>query len=439
MAKAFGRTLKTKNQLIRRVASGVGANAYGQLITVAVQILTMPIFLTYWDIERFGIWLMLSAFPAYLSLLDLGVLTVSANEMTIAAARGERARVNQIFSCALTIFLLLSSAVLLLLCVTAAGVIFIQPANIDTWTAGLVLLLCMQLTLAQGVPDAALRSHQKYAASVYFINSARMTEWGGSIIGLACVGSFTATAIGAFFGRAIVLWISFLYARKFSTVEWNIGRPSLEEIKHTLKLSLAYLLFPISNALSFQGMTLIVGYVLGPSATAIFNAYRTLARVTVQLTGIFSHALAPEFSRLYGEGGWSKLKEIYKRSATLSFFPSTLMVLSLYFAAEWILQRWTKGVIPYDFHLLLVFLIYSWISSAWHVPRILLISVSNFSALAGALLGISVASVGLALVFAKIWETEGVALVMLSSEAATAILAYSMVNRLSKRNDKERF
>ena len=77
-------TLKSK--LLRNL----GANAYGQLITVVTQLVSVPLFLHYWGVTLYGEWLILSAVPAYLALSDIGFASSAANDMTIRFAQGDR-------------------------------------------------------------------------------------------------------------------------------------------------------------------------------------------------------------------------------------------------------------------------------------------------------------------------------------------------------------
>ena len=74
----------------KRVGFTLGANVYGQIVTIAAQIGLVPILLHAWGIERYGAWLLLSALLAYLTLSDFGFTFIAKNEMTMKAASGDR-------------------------------------------------------------------------------------------------------------------------------------------------------------------------------------------------------------------------------------------------------------------------------------------------------------------------------------------------------------
>ena len=67
---------------------GLGSNSYGQLVSLVVQFATVPLLLTVWKVERYGLWLTLATVPAYLSMSDFGFAMAAANDMSMAVARG---------------------------------------------------------------------------------------------------------------------------------------------------------------------------------------------------------------------------------------------------------------------------------------------------------------------------------------------------------------
>lgn len=81
----------------RRIVYGRGANAFGQLVTIIVQLVGVPILLHAWGVQLYGEWLILFAIPAYLSMTDLGFTQCAANDMTARVARGDRAGALAVF------------------------------------------------------------------------------------------------------------------------------------------------------------------------------------------------------------------------------------------------------------------------------------------------------------------------------------------------------
>ena len=77
-------------KIISRLFSGGLANIFGQIVTVIIQLISIPLLLAYWGVNLYGEWLLLSAIPVYLSMSDLGFGSVAANQMTMLMAKGDK-------------------------------------------------------------------------------------------------------------------------------------------------------------------------------------------------------------------------------------------------------------------------------------------------------------------------------------------------------------
>ncbi|THD09540.1 hypothetical protein [Metallibacterium scheffleri] len=71
----------------RRILHGLGANAYGQLVAVVIQLAGVPILLHAWGTQLYGEWLILAAIPTYLLMADLGFSQSAGNDMTARSVR----------------------------------------------------------------------------------------------------------------------------------------------------------------------------------------------------------------------------------------------------------------------------------------------------------------------------------------------------------------
>src|SRR6202167_2584301 len=89
-----------------RVASGVAAHLYSQVITVVTQLASVPIFLQRWNADTYGQWLAISAVPVYLTIADVGILTAAGNLMSMHNARGEREQLKSVFKAGLFVVLI---------------------------------------------------------------------------------------------------------------------------------------------------------------------------------------------------------------------------------------------------------------------------------------------------------------------------------------------
>ena len=443
-----------RRPIVRRIVAGTGSNAYAQAVTIAIQLLSLPLFLSQWNLATYGHWLVLSALPAALAMADAGMVSAAGNRMTMRVAQGDWRGANQTLQSAL-IFVLgagLLAVVLLLLLVMllAFGMPLLVPLGVpDSWaawaswshvgagTAGqgpaalLLLALAVVAALLGGLPEAVYKSTHRYALGAALATTTRLLEWLGGLIGLWWRGDFIAVATGMLAARVLCSAAMAWHAtRGTPALRWGFADARLAEIKAAAAPAIAFMAFPAANALNFQGMTLIAAARLGPAATVVFNSYRTLARVTVQATATFSLSLWPEFSRLFGERRLPTLASLYRRSRLLSVLLAAAASAAVYAAAPWLLEFWSNGQIGFSAPLMAVAMAYAAAAGGWHVARVLLLSTNEHSSLAWPYLAASALLLPVAWLMAQAFGMIGILLAMLLLEVAMLVFCSALCRRL---------
>ena len=417
--------------LVRRLLASTGSNAYAQATSIAMQLLSLPLFLAHWDVATYGQWLVLSALPAYLAMADAGMLSAAGNRMTMLIGAGKQQQANRAFQSALVFVLAVSTAALLLVLLA----VLLWPTVGDgtpqaRWVV-LVLAAGVVASLLGGLPEAVYKATQRYALGAALANTTRLLEWLGGLAGLWWGGDFLSVALGGLTMRLLcTLAMSAHAAATTPTFHWGFADASLSEIRGCAAPAISFMAFPAANAFNFQGMTLLVAAVLGPTATVVFNTYRTLARVTVQATAVFSLALWPEFSRIYGQGRIEVLSALYRRSWRLGMVLATAASLLVYLVAPWVLHAWSGGRITFQPELMLVAMVYAAAAGAWHVSRVLLLSTNRHIGLAWPFLVASVLALPLAWWLARAFGLVGVMFAMLALELAMVALCSLLSRRL---------
>ena len=424
----------------RRIISGMGANSFGLAITIIIQLVSLPIFLHYWDTSTYGIWLMLSAIPAYLSMADVGMVTAAGNKMTMAMGKGDLRETNKIFQSAQLFMATVCGSLALLVVPLILWMPFPGMETLDRRVALIALVIGVLLSLFAGLTEVVFKSTQRYAAGTMQGNYVRLGEWLGQMIGVAIEGSFAVVALSGLAVRLIGSIIGMVLAsRGTRELRWGIGSANRDEIRIMLKPALSFMAFPLANALSFQGLTLLVGILFGPIAVALFNTYRTIARIAVQVTAIFSHALWPEFSRLFGQGSTEVIQTLFRRTSLIGAAQALFLSIALYFISPWLLEIWTHGAIQFIPSLMSLMLLYAAISGIWHIPRVLLMATNQHSTLAYWSLVSGALSVGLAWLLGRLFHLNGVVVAMLVSEIFIAIvciwLAYRAITNSINKQD----
>lgn len=417
--------------VIRRIVAALGANAFGQAVTIGIQLASLPLFLHHWDVATYGTWLMLSALPAYLSMADVGMVAAAGNRMTMAMGQGQATQANTVFQSALVFMLLTCTGVALLSLPTVMLAPIPGLDSSDERLALAALVGGVLLALFGGLAEAIFKATGRYALGTTLGTLIRLLEWAGWMVGLWVWGSFTAVAVGGLCARLLGVVATGLISRQDSAgLRWGTQHAHWGEVRSMLKPALSFMLFPLANAISFQGITLLVGQQFGPAVVALFNTYRTIARVAVQVTATFGHALWAEFSRLFGLGGGPATKPLYQRSLVLGLALSVGLSLVLCLIGPDLLRLWTHGAIGYQAGLMWALLAYAAICGSWHVPRVLLMATNQHIALAQWSLLAAALAFALSHGLGGVWGINGVGVGMLLAESAIALLCLVMAHRL---------
>jgi O-antigen/teichoic acid export membrane protein len=411
--------------MIKRLLLGFGANAFGQAVTIAIQISSLPIFLIYWDTAKYGTWILLSAIPSYLIMADVGMVSVAGNKMVMAMARNDLDEANEIFQTA-QLFLTIVCTTLFVLIVPVT--LFWPMPDYMTWDSRLALtaLMCAVLVaIYGGLSEAVFKATDRYPEGTLLGQTSRLAEWVGYIVGLILFDDFSGVAWTGLFGRLLSACTMVVLAQKGSRgLRLGYSRASRLELRRMAQPAISFMAFPLANALSFQGVTLVVGALEGAANVTVFTAYRTIARVAVQIISIFSLTLWPEFSRLFGAGESAAVAALYKRSALLGSLSAIGLSLAVYAAAPWLLRFWSHGRIPFIGLDLAWLLAYAAVAGSAYVPRTILLATNQHVGLAAWSLAVAAISVALAWGLGTVSGLLGVSIAMFLAEVVNAGLCF---------------
>lgn len=357
----------------QRIVHGLGANAFGQLVTIIVQLVGVPILLHAWGVQLYGEWLILFAIPAYLSMTDLGFSQSAGNDMTARVARGDRAGALAVFQ---SLGILVSS-------VTAVGMLLtvallwwlpldrwlhfqVLDADASRWVLGL-LAAQVFVSLMNGVNHAGFRANGDYALHTSLNATARLVQF-GSVWTIALAGGGPVLAAAGFLAVQAVFTAAcaVILSRRHRWLRFGIASARRAELEPLWRPALANVVIPLAQALNVQGMVLVVGALLGPVAVVVFSTLRTLARLALQAVLAVSHAIQPELEGARGLRDQSLLESLYIKGLGTTLVLSLAVGLLLAFSGPWIVTVWTNGQVNIDYGLFYLLLVSSICSVFWY-------------------------------------------------------------------------
>jgi O-antigen/teichoic acid export membrane protein len=410
----------TTSNLHGRLIRGLGASALGPVVTIIIQFISVPVFLHYWGAKLYGEWLILSAIPSYLALSDVGFGNVAASDMTMSVAAGQREAALDTFQSTWLLISVVSVVLLTLVCVAAWFVpwqLWMKLSVISNHGAALIIVVFSAyslISLQTGVLDSAFRCDGNFAFGTTCFSVFRLAEVAIAMIPVVCGGRPLHVAItylvARIVGSAVVILI---LRRKSPWIRFGTTHANFASIRRLASPAFAFMAFPIGNALSLQGLTVLIGGTLGPVAVVCFSTMRTLSRVGFQVLAVIARALWPELSAAFGAGNISLARNLHRRACQVAFTLSLACSVVLAVIGPRVYGSWTRHAVSFDpltFNLLLLVVL---ANSFWGTSSVVPMASNQHEKIAvGYIIGTSL-SLALAWALLKPFGTAGAAIALL--------------------------
>jgi O-antigen/teichoic acid export membrane protein len=340
---------------------------------IFIRLAEVPLLLSFWGTQLYGEWLMLSAIPAYLSISDGGFAGAACREMTIRSGAGNRNGTLTVFQSTWALLIIVSVVTGLL----AIG--FVQIVPLEDWLGfsamenleARIVLLLLVVHVLTGFQSSLLNGGfwvaGCYPSGMYLITVTQLLEFTGLAVAVASGGGPVQAAAGYLAGRLLGTAFMWVGQRKVSPwLRYGLSHASFGELRRLIVPAFASLAFPLGNALNIQGMRLVIGMVLGPSAVALFVPLRTLSRLVMQPSAIINRLTEPELALAHGVGNDFLFQRLFERSCQLAIWGCLGACFLMGPGAYWIFPEWTGGKIPMHWPAYSLLLSGVLINSVWH-------------------------------------------------------------------------
>lgn len=425
---------RSQTPLFWSLAQGIGANAISQIVNIVALLLSVPLFLAYWDREQYGIWLMLIAVPVYFQMLDGGFVAAAMNEIVMRHARGDQGGAQQAFSAALglTTAVIATAAFISVLLITFAPIQLIDVP--ERRTSLLLLVAAALLNLYSGLFDAIFRCANRYAQGVLIMQLVRIAELIAVAIALSLGARYLAVA--AVIAAVQILHLSCVQrylCRLRPTLAWKFGTWDPPTFFPMIRPGLAWMGFRIGDGIAIQGAILAVGSAFGGGATVTFYAMRTLSRLLFQLVASFGNALWPEVTRLHAAGELTVVKRMVFRFGLISISLMIGGTLVLLLLAPFILNLWTHGRVEVDWPLLCLLMAQVILLGAWYIPRIYLAAINRVGWLSLWAILLYASALSLGILYSSLLGIPGLVGALVAAETVLMILAWRTTLKQMRR------
>lgn len=334
----------------KRIAKNTLLLYFRMLFMMAVSLYTSRVVLNTLGVEDYGIYNVVGGVVAMFGFINGSMSSATQRYITFALGKGDKTRLQTVFSTTLQIHTLIAGIIVLL--GETIGLWFLYnkmqiPA--DRMDAAFWVLQCSivaTVVMIISVPyNADIIAHEKMSAFAYISILEVVLKL--VIVYMLVVFSFDKLILYVFLLLAIQLMIRFCYSiycnRHFEETKYrHVWDKAL--FKEMTGFAGWSLFGNLASVLFSQGLNMLLNVFFGP----VVNAARAVAvqvqSAIQQFVGNFQMALNPQITKTYAKGELGDMHRLMFRSARFSFFLLFFLSLPVLFETNFILTIWLKTV-----------------------------------------------------------------------------------------------
>ncbi|ETK24469.1 flippase [Pseudomonas sp. FH1] len=426
--------------VLKRIVSGIGANSFGQVVNLLIQLVSVPVLIASWGFGAYSEWVVLSAIPTYLALSDLGVTTAASSKVVIWHERGRLRGARAVYSTSFAFLLLAGLSVLLLAVGSLAFFDLFSLLNLKSIRSGDGVLILSALTgysllcLLTNMISIRYRAFKVLPLSSFIMNVIRMLEWSAALLCAYLTQSLVATSLMLLAVRLVGLVSKNLIANRLGiTLRFNPSMIGKRAFVTLIKPSIASLAFPIGLALNVQGLIILLSVLLSPAHAAIFGLYRTISRVLVQFSTVVNQSLWPEISYAFSIGDNQLVRKMIRYALKFSLPIACVMGALVVVYGGTIFDVWSGRKDDYSSSIMLVLIIGALTHVAWQVYWVALMATASYASFAVVFMLVSIASSLAVFCLAQDYGLLGVCYVLVATEVVLFGFAKRGFHRLEVR------
>jgi len=359
-----GRAEERHRQIILTTLSSGSSKISAALISFAL----IPVSLNYLGVERFGLWMTISAAVAMLSIADMGIGSGLMN--AVATAKGKEDTQDIQKKIAAGIILLGAIALTMITCflILAPFIPWAELINVSGTlasnetapTIAVVVIFFSLSTLAGIVFKVQMGLQLGFSANIWMT----MT----SILGLITVLSVIYLGGGLPFLAAATVSPPVIIGILASILFWGVQKPiyrprfsglTVKDIKSLAGTSGLFFILQISGLVAFQSDNLILAYYLGPESVALYAVAFKLFTLPSIILSLFLNALWPAYAEAKSRGDRVWIYRTFLKSINYSIIITVPISIILLLAGRQLIDLWVGPSISPTWDLLVGLFIWS--------------------------------------------------------------------------------
>jgi O-antigen/teichoic acid export membrane protein len=387
-------------------------------INISAGLISIPLTAKYLGTERFGMWLVLSSFLAWVSVADLGLANSLTNALATADAKEDRVQSKKIIATAFGLMISVTLVASVLLSILYPLIrwdkIFnikssqaISESNLAASIGIMIFLLRLTLSLPKRIYDAFQEGYIYEFFSIF----GNLLSFATLVLAIHLQAGLPFL-LGLFFGISSLgdlLAGIYMFCWKRPWLIPSIHDFNLLNARWLLKTGSLMWLSQISALVMFQTDLIIVAQLFGASEVSSYGVILKLFSVNSTIAYAFLLPLWGAYSEALARGDISWIIKTFKRSIHINLLLSLPLCILIYVLCPWIISSWlSQSAIP-DNNLILAMLVTSIVTVVAHSIGILVVGLCEVSLAAKVSVIQGLSNILLSIILGNIIGVAGVA------------------------------
>ncbi len=334
----------------RRAAWTSVASLAQRMTNIGVGLVTVPLALNYLGLERFGLWMTLTGFVAFLNFADMGVGVGLQNALTACISRddkaGPRRYVTGAFAVVGSVFLTLTFIALVVLPflpLQDAIVLEDELARAELLPTTQVLIIVFGLNMLIGLVQRLFNAMQRGYLAAIQLTLGNLLGLVGIVLTIHFDLGLPVLAASFLGGRITILALGgltlMLKTPWLRPMLGGVGKQTVGELVSTGAYAVGA---QTSALLILWSPAIIISSQISASDVAPFSICQRLLGVMCgfYLAGVLS--LWPAYSDAGARGEWPWVRRTFRRTLRLWAVGTLPMLAGYVLLGRWIIELWTQ-------------------------------------------------------------------------------------------------
>lgn len=324
-----------------------------RIVNIATGLITVPIVLSYFGPDRYGLWVALSSFVAFLSFTDMGFGIGLQNALSKCYGQDDRVTPRSYVSGAMLVMIMVFMVftgvalfVLPLIPLDKLIKVSTDSARAELLPTAQTILIIFGFGLPAGLIQRICNAHQRGYWGNLWLAVGRVVGFVGILVciylGLG-LPSLAACIMGAPF-LCLAIASVFMFKKQL-WLRPSISAVTLDAVHKIFGTGITAVGAQIAFAIVRNGPAIIIANRLGVAAVIPFAVTQKLLGVIVMLLQTLVSPLWPAYGEAAVRGDWVWVKKTFRRTVFLAvaIFVPTFFVMS--FSGRWFIELWTRDAL----------------------------------------------------------------------------------------------